>query len=78
MALRITVGQYYAADSPIHRLDPRAKLLCFVAFIVVIFFTFNYASLGVVAAFTVFALISAGISPKFYFKSLKVILFTNS
>ena len=75
MVRDVAFGQYFPGNSLMHKLDPRAKLLCFVAFIVVIFFTFNYASLGVVAAFTVFALISAGISPKFYFKSLKVILF---
>ena len=75
MVRDVAFGQYFPGKSLMHRLDPRAKLLCFIAFIVVIFFTFNYASLGIVVAFTAFALISAGISPKFYFKSLKVILF---
>lgn len=28
MALKVTMGQYYAAASPVHRLDVRAKLLC--------------------------------------------------
>ena len=38
MALRITMGQYYPADSPIHRLDPRTKLLCGLAVMVLVFF----------------------------------------
>ncbi len=24
----ITIGQYYPAQSPIHRLDPRVKIVC--------------------------------------------------
>ncbi|MGE5137934.1 MAG: energy-coupling factor transporter transmembrane component T family protein [Rudaea sp.] len=38
----ITVGQYLALDSWIHRLDPRAKLVAFVALIVAITFTGTY------------------------------------
>ncbi|HIW47960.1 MAG TPA: energy-coupling factor transporter transmembrane protein EcfT [Firmicutes bacterium] len=33
----ITIGQYYAADSVIHRLDPRLKLVVAVAYIVMLF-----------------------------------------
>ncbi len=35
----ITMGQYYPVDSPIHRLDPRIKLLLTVLLIVIIFMT---------------------------------------
>lgn len=34
----ITIGQYYPADSVIHKLDPRIKLLGTVVFIVTVFF----------------------------------------
>lgn len=34
MALRASIGQYYSANSAIHRLDPRAKLVATVAFMV--------------------------------------------
>ncbi len=27
MALRASIGQYYSVDSPVHRLDPRVKLV---------------------------------------------------
>ena len=33
----ITVGQYYASDSAIHRLDPRVKILGTMAFVVMLF-----------------------------------------
>ncbi len=33
----ITMGQYFPVDSPIHRLDPRVKLILTLAFIVAVF-----------------------------------------
>ncbi len=75
MVRDVAFGQYFPGKSLMHRLDPRAKLVCFIAFVVLIFFTFNYASLGLIAAFTIFMIAASGVSPKFYFKSLKVILF---
>ncbi len=33
----ITIGQYYPVDSVIHRLDPRVKFLCTIAYIVSLF-----------------------------------------
>lgn len=33
----ITIGQYYAADSPVHRLDPRVKLAATMLFIISLF-----------------------------------------
>jgi len=38
VALRITIGQYYHTDSPVHRLDPRSKLACALALMVTVFF----------------------------------------
>ena len=37
MLNNITLGQYYPADSAVHRLDPRMKILLLVAMIVAIF-----------------------------------------
>ena len=33
----ITIGQYYPAQSPIHRLDPRVKIVCTLIFLVSLF-----------------------------------------
>jgi len=33
----ITLGQYFPVDTPIHRLDPRVKLVLTVVFIVALF-----------------------------------------
>lgn len=71
----VAFGQYFPGKSLIHRLDPRAKTILFIAHIVILFCTFSYPALAVTAAFTALFLILSGISPKFYFKSLKVIIF---
>ena len=33
----ITLGQYYPVQSPVHRMDPRVKIMLTVAFIVCVF-----------------------------------------
>lgn len=75
MVRDVAFGQYFPGSSLIHRLDPRAKILTFITFVVIIFCTFNYVSLGITAAFTALFLILSRIPAKFYFKSLKVIIF---
>ncbi len=42
MLKNITLGQYYPGDSLVHRLDPRAKILIALAYIVLVFFVSNY------------------------------------
>ena len=38
----ITLGQYYSVDSPIHRRDPRVKILAVIIYIAAIFVVGNY------------------------------------
>lgn len=45
MALRASIGQYYSVDSPIHRLDPRVKLVAALVFMVSCFFVDSAATL---------------------------------
>ena len=75
MVRDVAFGQYFPGDSIIHKLDPRGKIIVFIAFVVVIFCTFNYFSLAITVAFTALFLILSKIPAKFYFKSLKVIIF---
>lgn len=48
MVRDVAFGQYFPANSVIHKCDPRAKLIMLVGFLVIIFCTFNYASLALV------------------------------
>ena len=43
MLTNITMGQYYPVESPIHRLDPRIKIVLTIAFIVAVFLVHTLA-----------------------------------
>lgn len=59
MALSIDVGQYYAADSPIHALDARVKLCCALVALVAIFCVSNLVQLALAAGFVLGVLLAS-------------------
>jgi energy-coupling factor transport system permease protein len=69
----ITIGQYYPADSVIHKLDPRVKLLATLVFIVSLFITTNYIAYVVAAIFLVTMVKLSKVPLKFILKGLKAI-----
>lgn len=50
----ITLGQYYPVDSPVHRLDPRSKIILTVLFIIAVFMADQLYLYGIVLAYLVF------------------------
>ena len=46
-------GRYWEADSPIHRLDPRTKIVGTILLVASVFCAGNYAALALVALFTI-------------------------
>ena len=75
MIREITFGQYYAADSPIHRLDPRIKLFGTLIYIISLFVANNIVSYAVAALFLGIIIIISTVPVKFILKGLKPILF---
>lgn len=71
----ITIGQYYPYDSPIHRLDPRLKLILVILLIVVIFVAQTPAAYLCAAVFVAVAVALSHIPVKLMLKGLKPILF---
>jgi energy-coupling factor transport system permease protein len=76
----ITLGQFFPGSSPLHRLDPRTKIILTFAFIVTVFFANNpltFLLLGVTCAILVavsrisFGVVMKGIKPIVF-----IILFT--
>ena len=49
----ITLGQFFPGKSPIHRLDPRTKLVVLLLYIVLLFVASNWISYAVMAVFLV-------------------------
>lgn len=52
MSLQTVFGRYIAKDSPVHRMDPRAKLVLSIVFMVMVFAAGSYPALAVAALFT--------------------------
>lgn len=71
----MSFGQYYPTNSPIHRLDPRAKLIFSLLFMVFIFFAKSYTAFLYVIIFLTAVTIIAKIPAKIVLKSLKLVIF---
>ncbi|MDR0841336.1 MAG: energy-coupling factor transporter transmembrane protein EcfT [Christensenellaceae bacterium] len=67
----ITLGQYFPGNSPIHRLDPRTKLLLMMAFIAVAFSVQNMWLFLPLAAFVVGVTLLAQVPLSYVYRSLK-------
>ena len=53
MIREMTLGQYYKANSILHKLDPRVKLLGTLLFVITLFFPKSLLSLGIATAFLI-------------------------
>lgn len=71
----VSFGQYYPTGSVVHRLDPRAKVVFSILFMVTIFFVSSYAGYAVVALFLLTVCFASKIPVKNVIKSVKAILF---
>ena len=71
----ITLGQYFPGNSPIHRLDPRTKLLGMFGYIVVIFLVKKITVFLVPALFVALVTYLAQVPLSYLVRSLKPIRF---
>lgn len=76
----VTFGQYYFADSFVHRMDARIKLLLCLTFMVAIFFVTSFAVFGLIALFLLMTIAVAKVPLGSVLSSLKgifvLLLFT--
>ena len=76
----ITLGQYYRADSVLHRLDARTKTVLTFAVITATFFCRSFASLGLTAAFSALLVLLSRVPGRMVARSVRpllwVLLFT--
>lgn len=56
MIREMTLGQYYKADSVLHKLDARVKLLGTLIFVITLFFPKSLLSLGIATVFLAFTI----------------------
>ena len=67
----ITLGQYFPGHSPIHRLDPRTKLIGLTGYIVALFVAKSWVSYAVMLVFLVTLIRVSAIPPKSIVKGMK-------
>ena len=76
MALKdITLGQYFPGNTPIHKMDPRTKLLFTLLYIVALFLAKTLVGYGMLLLVLVVAVAISKIQPKALFRGMKPILF---
>ena len=71
----ITLGQFFPGFSPLHKLDPRTKLILSIVFIVLVFVANNPASLILLLLLSLYLIGLSRISYRVVFKGLKPIFF---
>lgn len=71
----ITLGQFFPGRSPIHRLDPRTKIILATLFIISVFVANNPVSFAFLTLITVILILLSRISLKVILKSIKPIVF---
>lgn len=69
----ITIGQYYPADSVIHKLDPRVKLAGTLLFIISLFLFSSFAGYAVAALFLGSVIVLSKVPLSFILRGLKSI-----
>ena len=76
MFKEITIGQYYQTESPIHRLDPRVKLIATFAYIISLFVVHSWTGY-LIAAVAVAIVIAASHVPFGYImRGMKAVMMT--
>ncbi len=71
----VTFGQYYPTQSFVHRMDPRAKIVLVIAYIVAIFLANNFFGLAAVTLFLIIAVAFSRVPVGSVLRSVKMILF---
>ena len=76
MALRdITLGQFFPGESPIHRLDPRAKLVSMVCYIVALFLGQWFVTYAVLLLVLAAVVAVSTVKPRALVRGLKPVIF---
>lgn len=71
----VTFGQYYNANSFVHKTDPRIKILLLIAYIVAVFLAGNFLSLAAVLVFLIIAVMFSSMPIGSVLRSIKAIFF---
>lgn len=74
MMEKMIFGRYVPAESPMHRMDPRSKLVLVFLFVCIVFIANNAITYGLLTVYTFFMVFSSKIPVRFLFGGLKLVL----
>lgn len=74
MMEKIIIGRYVPADSPLHRMDPRSKLILIFMFVCVVFVANNALTYGTLLLYTFVMAFSSKVPIRFILGGLKPVL----
>lgn len=74
MKKRIIIGRYMPRQSPLHRLDPRAKTLSMLLFMVAVFLIDGFAEAAGILVFAAALMLASNISLITYLKAIRPLL----
>ncbi|MCX4312702.1 MAG: energy-coupling factor transporter transmembrane component T [Clostridia bacterium] len=70
----VTIGQYYPVSSPVHRADPRIKLVILLLYMVTVFFCESFLSFGFLTLFVIVTVIMSRVPILKVLKGLKFVI----
>jgi len=74
MLNNITFGQYFPGNSPLHRMDPRMKLILTIVYVVLLFVVNNWLGFVVTAVYLVACILISKIPFKLVLRGVKPII----
>lgn len=70
MLNRIMIGRYYPVNSQVHKMNPLAKIICILLFVVMIFFTYDIKFNIIISILVILMLLNTKVPIKIYFKTI--------
>jgi len=70
----ITFGQFYPAQSPIHRLDPRVKIVCTLLFLISLFIQRSILGYAIATLFLALVILFSKVPLKYILKGLRPVI----
>lgn len=74
MSVPVPLGQYVPGNSPVHRMDARAKLGVTAVFTVLVFTLSTWAGFGIIGVAVAFAVLASRVPPRAVLRGLKPVL----
>ncbi|MCM3006748.1 energy-coupling factor transporter transmembrane component T family protein [Priestia koreensis] len=71
----VIIGRYVPGNSPLHRMDPRAKLLLVFFFVVIVFLANSTAGYGLLLLYTALLVAMSRVPLSYFLKGLKPVVF---